>query len=244
MVFVDDNPVERKIVRENLPEITVPELPEDPAFYVTYLQQLNLFDTASVTDEDGDRTRQYQEESKRVSVKKSFVNEDEFLASLGMTAHCHAFEKMEIPRIAQLSQRSNQFNLRTQRYTEEDIQNICNNPDFYTLSFKLADSFGDYGLVSMVILQKKNADELFIDTWLMSCRVLKRGLEQLVLNEIMAIAKANRFIKLVGEYLPTPKNQMVKDHYLNLQFRAGAAEGQWELPVNEYTNRNHFIQKV
>jgi FkbH-like protein len=243
MVFVDDNPVERKIVRENLPEVTVPELPEDPAFYLTYLQQLNLFDTAAVTDEDGDRTRQYQEESKRVSVKKSFVNEDEFLASLAMTARCNAFEKMEIPRIAQLSQRSNQFNLRTQRYTEEDIQNICNHPDFYTLSFKLADSFGDYGLVSMVILQKKNADELFIDTWLMSCRVLKRGLEQLVLNEMMAIARTNHCTKLVGEYLPTAKNGMVKDHYKNLQFTPGAIEGQWELLVNEYTNRNHFIQK-
>ena len=244
MVFVDDNPAERKIVRDHLPEVTVPELPVDPAEYLPYLQQLNLFETASVTEEDGDRTRQYQEESKRISVKKSFVNEDEFLQSLEMTAHCNAFEKMEIPRIAQLSQRSNQFNLRTVRYTEEDIYRLAASPDFYTLSFKLGDSFGDYGLVSVIILEKQNEEDLFINTWLMSCRVLKRGLEQLVLNEIMEIAHQHGFKRIIGEYIPTAKNQMVKAHYQGLGFTALDKENQWYMEAPAYQPRKHFIKKV
>jgi FkbH-like protein len=244
MVFLDDNPVERKIVRDHLPEVAVPELPEDAADYLTFLQQLNLFETASVTEEDSDRTRQYQEESKRVSIKKSFVNEDEFLKSLEMTAKCNAFEKLEIPRIAQLSQRSNQFNLRTERYTEEDIYRIVNSAEYFSISFKLADAFGDYGLVSIVILEKKNDQDLFINTWLMSCRVLKRGLEQLVLNEIMEIAEAYNFGRVIGEYLPSQKNQMVKDHYKGLGFDQSDIASQWILNVGTYQKRNHFITKV
>lgn len=241
LVFIDDNPAERMIVRENLPEVTVPELPEDPAEYLPFLQRLNLFETVSVTEEDGDRTRQYQEESRRASVKKSFVNEDEFLKSLEMKAVYGPFEKMDIPRIAQLTQRSNQFNLRTVRYTEEDIQRIAGSGDHYTFSFKLADTFGDYGLVSTVIMEKISEKELLINTWLMSCRVLKRGLEQLVLNEITATALAQGFEHIIGEYIPTSKNMMVKDHYVNLGFLPTGEENRWILNVGEYQPRNHFI---
>lgn len=243
LVFIDDNPVERKIVRENLPDVTVPELPEDPAEYLLFLQRLNLFETVSVTEEDGDRTRQYQEEAKRASVKKSYVNEDEFLKSLEMKAICGPFEKMDIPRIAQLTQRSNQFNLRTVRYTEEDIQRIAGSGDHYTFSFKLADTFGDYGLVSTVIMEKTGEKELLINTWLMSCRVLKRGLEQLVLNEIAATALEKGFEKVIGEYIPTSKNMMVKDHYANLGFLPSGEDNRWILNVREYQPKNHFITK-
>lgn len=241
MVFIDDNPAERKIVRENIPEITVPDLPDDPAEYLPYLQSLNLFETASVTEEDGDRTRQYQEEAKRVTLKKTFVNEDEFLQSLQMKSAFGPFGKMEVPRIAQLTQRSNQFNLRTIRYTEEDITRITSDPDYYTFSFKLEDMFGDYGLVSIIILHKKNKEELFIDTWIMSCRVLKRGLEQLVLNELVSVAAKNGFKKVTGEYIPTPKNNMVKDHYKNLGFREEKNEFNWYMNVDDYIPVKHHI---
>lgn len=244
IVFVDDNPAERKMVRDNLPEVTVPELPEDPAEYLSFLQHLNLFETASYTDGDGDRTRQYQEESKRVGLKKSFVNEEEFLQSLEMISKCGPFEKMDIPRIAQLTQRSNQFNLRTIRYTDEDIIRITSSPNHYTLSFKLEDMFGDYGLVSAIIMEKMNEQEVKIDTWIMSCRVLKRGLEQLVLNEIVAIAKANNFNRIIGEYIPSSKNNMVSGHYTGLGFLLGDTSNTWVLDVDSYIEKEHFIKKL
>lgn len=244
IVFVDDNPAERKMVRDNLPEVTVPELPEDPAEYLSFLQHLNLFETASYTDGDGDRTRQYQEESKRAGLKKSFVNEEEFLQSLNMTSKCGPFEKLDIPRIAQLTQRSNQFNLRTIRYTDEDINRITSSENHFTLSFKLEDMFGDYGLVSAIIMEKKNEQDLMIDTWIMSCRVLKRGLEQLVLNEIVAIAKANNFKRMLGEYIPTSKNNMVAGHYTGLGFALTTVANTWTLDVDTYQEKEHFIKKL
>ncbi len=244
IVFVDDNPAERKMVRDNLPEVTVPELPEDPAEYLSFLQHLNLFETASYTDGDGDRTRQYQEESKRAGLKKSFVNEEEFLQSLNMTSKCGPFEKLDIPRIAQLTQRSNQFNLRTIRYTDEDINRITSSENHFTLSFKLEDMFGDYGLVSAIIMEKKNEQDLMIDTWIMSCRVLKRGLEQLVLNEIVAIAKANNFKRVIGEYIPTSKNNMVAGHYTGLGFALITVPNTWTIDVDTYQEKEHFIKKL
>lgn len=244
IVFVDDNPAERKMVRDNLPEVTVPELPEDPAEYLSFLQHLNLFETASYTDGDGDRTRQYQEESKRAGLKKSFVNEEEFLQSLNMTSKCGPFEKLDIPRIAQLTQRSNQFNLRTIRYTDEDINRITSSENHFTLSFKLEDMFGDYGLVSAIIMEKKNEQDLMIDTWIMSCRVLKRGLEQLVLNEIVAIAKANNFKRVIGEYIPTSKNNMVAGHYTGLGFALTTVPNTWTIDVDTYQEKEHFIKKL
>lgn len=244
IVFVDDNPAERKMVRDNLPEVTVPELPEDPAEYLSFLQHLNLFETASYTDGDGDRTRQYQEESKRAGLKKSFVNEEEFLQSLNMTSKCGPFEKLDIPRIAQLTQRSNQFNLRTIRYTDEDINRITSSENHFTLSFKLEDMFGDYGLVSAIIMEKKNEQDLMIDTWIMSCRVLKRGLEQLVLNEIVAIAKAYNFKRVIGEYIPTSKNNMVAGHYTGLGFALTTVPNTWTIDVDTYQEKEHFIKKL
>lgn len=245
LVFIDDNPAERKIVRDNLPEVTVPELPEDPAYYLDYLQQLNLFETASsVTDEDGDRTRQYQEEAKRVSIRQSFVNENEFLQSLDMSCAAGPFEKMDIPRLAQLTQRSNQFNLRTVRYTDEDITRICNDGNFLTRSFKLSDTFGDYGLVSLIILKKINETDLLVDTWIMSCRVLKRGLEQFVLNEIANAAKEKGCERIIGEYIPTAKNGMVKEHYPKLGFSVFEEGKTWLLELKDFKPLNNFIKRT
>ena len=203
-----------------------------------------MFETASYTDGDGDRTRQYQEESKRAGLKKSFVNEEEFLQSLNMTSKCGPFEKLDIPRIAQLTQRSNQFNLRTIRYTDEDINRITSSENHFTLSFKLEDMFGDYGLVSAIIMEKKNEQDLMIDTWIMSCRVLKRGLEQLVLNEIVAIAKANNFKRVIGEYIPTSKNNMVAGHYTGLGFALTTVPNTWTIDVDTYQEKEHFIKKL
>lgn len=239
MVFLDDNPFERNIVRENLPEVCVPELPEDPAGYLEYLYGLNLFETASFSENDAERTKQYQVEAQRAVDLDSFTNVEDFLKSMNMTSDVKAFDSFSKPRVSQLTQRSNQFNLRTVRYTEQDVDHLINSHDHYTLSFTLKDKYGDNGLICVIVLEKKSQETLFIDTWLMSCRVLKRGMEDFTLNTIVETAKKNGYQYVVGEYLPTAKNQMVKDHYERLGF--SAKEDQWILNVNEYKTKEVFI---
>ena len=241
MVFLDDNPFERNMVRENIPGITVPELPEDPALYLDYLYSLNLFETVSYSGEDAKRTQQYQKEAERVIFQESFTNESDFLKSLNMTSETKPFDNFTIPRIAQLSQRSNQFNLRTVRYAEEDVKRIAQSDKYLTLSFTLEDKFGDNGLICAIIMEKQDNKTLFIDTWFMSCRVLKRGMESYTLNSIVELAKANGYDQLTGEYIPTAKNELVKDHYKNLGFQP--VNDLWRLDVNSYKQKENFITK-
>ena len=243
MVFLDDNPFERNIVRENIKDIIIPDLPEDPAYYLEYLYSLNLFEAASYSDTDKDRTKQYQVQAKRVVFSKSFLNEEDFLRSLNMISKVEDFNKFNIPRVAQLSQRSNQFNLRTVRYTEADIASMSENPDYFCLAFSLEDKFGDNGLIAVVIMKKLERDILFIDTWFMSCRVLKRGMENFILNTIVSEAKKRGFIKIIGEYLPTRKNGMVKEHYSNLGFDKieNSDTEKYELNLNTYESKVCYI---
>lgn len=241
MVFLDDNPFERNMVRENITEITVPELPSDPADYLEYLYGLNLFETASLSNEDAERTKLYQTEAKRTAEQHSFVNEDDFLKSLNMLSVVEPFTNFNIPRVAQLTQRSNQFNLRTIRYTEDELKKLAESAGVFSFTFGLEDKFGDNGLIAAVILKKENEDILFVDTWLMSCRVLKRGMENFVLNELIDAAAKNCFKYLKGEYLPTAKNGIVKGHYANLGFTG--RNGYWTMPVDDYQTKNAFISR-
>lgn len=241
MVFIDDNPFERNMVRSAIPEIEVPELPEDPVNYLNYLLSLNLFEINSYTDEDVKRTKLYQQEAQRSQLQKVYRNEDEFLEKLDMVSEVMSLNEFNIPRSAQLSQRSNQFNLRTVRYTEEDMKQISTAPEYSSLILNLNDSYGEYGIISVIIL-KQQTTELFIENWLMSCRVLKRGVEKFVLNEIVSIAKERGCEKVVGEYIPTAKNMIVKGHYKDLGFD-DAAEGKWELDVAGYEPRKVFISR-
>lgn len=245
MVFLDDNPFERNMVRENISAITVPELPEDPAEYLEYLYSLNLFETASFSNLDKDRTKQYQVEAQRVSLSKTFTNEADFLKSLNMVSVVSGFTKFNIPRVAQLSQRSNQFNLRTVRYTDADIEGLANDSNVINLSFTLEDKFGDNGLIAVVIMKPQDKETLFVDTWFMSCRVLKRGMENFTLNTMVEKAKAAGYKRIIGEYLPTPKNKMVEQHYLELGFTKieGENTAQYELNVDNYCERESYIIK-
>lgn len=244
MVFLDDNPFERNMVRENIPGITVPELPQDPSDYLEYLYSLNLFETASYSNADKDRTKQYQVEAKRVSLSKTFTNEADFLKSLNMVSTVSGFTKFNTPRVAQLSQRSNQFNLRTIRYTEADIAAMADDSNVIDLSFTLEDKFGDNGLVAVVIMKKKDTETLFIDTWFMSCRVLKRGMENFTLNTIVERARAAGYKKIIGEYLPTLKNKMVESHYPELGFAKieDATTAQYALDVENYKPLKCYIE--
>ncbi|MFN3968669.1 HAD-IIIC family phosphatase [Flavobacterium sp.] len=241
MVFLDDNPFERNIVREYLPEVTVPEMPEDPAEYLEYLYTLNLFETVSFSEEDSERTKMYQIEAQRAKVQKKFTNEEDFLQSLNMVSLVEPFNKFNQPRVAQLSQRSNQFNLRTVRYTDADIEKIGASVNHFTFTFTLEDKFGDNGLICVIILKKENEQTAFIDTWFMSCRVLKRSMENFVLNTIVDFCNQKGFETLKGEYLPTAKNDMVVNHYANLGFEQ--ANEFWTLKVTDYIPKKTYISK-
>lgn len=242
MVFLDDNPFERNEVRSLIPEISVPELPEDPALYLSYLQELNLFETISFSDADQARTQQYQEEMLRSQTATQFPSYEDYLQSLDMVAHAAPFDVLHTPRIAQLTQRSNQFNLRTRRYTEADVKRLAGDPRFLTLWFELADKFGDYGLVSIVVLERTEQNALFIDTWLMSCRVLKRGMERFVINKMVSVAAENGYPALIGEYLPTQKNAMVKDIYEAMGF-SPLGNGRYQLDVPKYRPETIYIRE-
>lgn len=242
MVFLDDNPVERAIVRENIPAICVPDLPEDPGDYLEYLYSLNLFETASYSSGDKDRTKQYQTEAKRVQSAQKFTNEADFLKSLEMVSMVEGFTSFNTPRVAQLSQRSNQFNLRTVRYTDGEIAALGASDKHACFSFTLEDKFGDNGLICVVIMEKKDAETLFVDTWFMSCRVLKRGMENFTLNTIVDYAREHGFKRIIGEYILTLKNGMVKEHYPNLGFEP-IAENRWVLDVESYRDRECYIER-
>lgn len=244
MVFLDDNPAERAIVKENIPQIIVPDLPLDPALYVSYLSTLNLFETASYSEIDSHRTKSYQDQVKRNSGMEYFADEKEFLETLQMKSKVESFNNFNIPRVAQLTQRSNQFNLRTIRYTDFEIEKIANNDEYFTFTFTLDDKFGENGLISVIILKKESTTTAFIDTWIMSCRVLKRGVENFVLNHMVNFARQNGIALLAGQYIPTAKNMMVQNHFKNLGFNETHINGFWELKVDQYKLQETKIKEV
>lgn len=232
MVFLDDNPFEREMVAQAIPDITVPALPSDPVLYLDFLQKLNLFEVASVSGADDDRTLQYQQEAARRQVRALYQSEQAYLSSINMRANFRPFAPLDLPRVAQLSQRSNQFNLRTSRYTTADIERIAQSDGHFTLSFELSDDYGRYGLVVALILERNADDTLFIEAWMMSCRVLNRGLEHFVLNQLVDLAKRHGYRTIKGEYLPTRKNALVKDLYERLGFVG--RDRYWYLSVQDY----------
>jgi len=242
IVFFDDNPFERNLVKSMIPDITVPDLPEDPSQYLEYVKLLNLFETAAYSETDKNRTKQYQEEIGRVNLQKQFSSYSEYLESLEMVAEAKPFDKFHFSRIAQLTQRSNQFNLRTVRYTEQEIEQLAKEKEHLTLYFTLKDKFGDYGLISVVVLDKQPENTLFISEWLMSCRVLKRGMEEFILDEIIRTAEENGFKKVIGEYIRTPKNNMVSELYKKMGFHE-VEKDRYEVNVTEYEKHKTYIQK-
>ena len=239
IVFIDDNPFERNLVKGELPKVIVPDLPEDPSFYLSYLRGLNLFETAIVSKEDTNRTKKYQEEAKRIAEKVNYKSIDQYLENLEMEAIISPFNTFSISRVAQLTQRSNQFNLRTIRYTTEEIKNLISSSIHLTFQLRLQDKFGDYGIVSLVIGEIQENNVLFLDSWIMSCRVLKRGVEKFVLDQIVERAITFGIKSIVGEYIPTAKNKLVENHYQHLGFIE--KENLWELDVATYQPTSKYI---
>jgi FkbH-like protein len=218
-VFVDDNPAEIEIVRQFAPEVMTILLGDDPAEYAGQLQDCRLFEPRSITDEDLKRTGHYRAENQRQTLLATAADMDAYLESLAMEAVIHEFTPVDVPRLAQLINKSNQFNLTTRRRTEAEVHELIGEPDYVCFSVRLRDRFGDHGLISIVI-GRASGVALRIDTWLMSCRVLKRQVEELVLNELSRLAKLKGCSRLEGIYLPTAKNEMVREHYPRMGFRS------------------------
>jgi FkbH-like protein len=234
-VFLDDNPAERALVRRTLPDVAVPELPDDPALYARTLAAAGYFELIVFSAEDATRAEMYQMNAQRAALRQGVTDMDAYLKSLDMEIGFSPFDATGRARIAQLISKSNQFNLTTRRYSEAEVGAMGEDPKVFTLQVRLADTFGDNGMISVVICRESSERQWEIDTWLMSCRVLGRGVERMVLREILERARAAGVDRLVGRYIPTPKNAMVAEHYDGLGFtRAGGEDGgetSWTLPV-------------
>ena len=244
-VFVDDNPAERAIVRQQVPGTAVPEAAE-VEHYIQIIDRSGFFEVTNFSKDDLNRNEMYKENIARAQMQQSFANYEDYLLSLDMKATIKPFESLYMSRIAQLTNKSNQFNLTTRRYTQEEIERTTADPNYITLYGKLEDRFGDNGVVSVVIGQI-NGDRLDIILWLMSCRVLKRDMEFAMMDTLAEKARRMGIKKLVGYYYPTVKNSMVKNFY-DLQGFTKTIEAQdgsttWELDLSqEYTNKNNVIQ--
>lgn len=242
LVFFDDNPAEREIVKKFVPEVLVVDVPEDPADYVQALSLCMPFEWGQLTGEDFKRTQSYLQNSKRQELESSFVNYDEYLQALDMIGSVDEIDEYSKERFAQLINKSNQFNLRTIRYTEASIEQMMQDENTKLLAVSLKDKFSDYGIISCIIL-KKEGEECFADTWVMSCRVLKRGVEEFAFSHVCDAARSMGCSKLVGEYIPTAKNRMVKDFYPGLGFEE-IAENKYGYDLTKEYNKKIWIKEI
>jgi FkbH-like protein len=237
LVFADDNPFERNLVRQELPEVAVPELPEDPAGFVGCIAAAGYFEGLSVTNEDQERVSQYRANAEREQLRAATTDMGAYLQSLRMELHCSPFDQIGLQRIVQLINKTNQFNLMTRRYTDAEVQAVMADPAALHLQFRLQDRFGDNGVIAIVIGRLDGERQLVIDTWLMSCRVLGRQVEAATLNVVARRAGAMGATALRGAYRPTAKNAMVRDHYPKLGFdelEQQDGETRWVLPLERF----------
>jgi FkbH-like protein len=244
LVFVDDNPAERDEVARALPEVTVIDLPEDPAAFARAVDARRLFEIASLTSEDLRRTETYRVRQQSREVQAEATDPRAYLASLQMLASIQPFDAISLERITQLVNKTNQFNLTTPRMIPAEIARLAGDPACFTRTVRLRDRFGDHGLISVLFGHVDGVD-LVIDAWLMSCRVLGRGVEHLLFNHVLDAARQRGLKAIVGWYKPTERNALVKDLYASLGFRPdGSRDGAvlWRLDVEAATPFETFIE--
>lgn len=245
-VFADDNPAEREIVREQLKGISVPELTR-VSDYIRIIDRSEFFEVTNFSEDDLKRGEMYKANAQREMEKTRFESYEDYLRSLNMTAEINDFKPIYIQRITQLANKSNQFNLTTKRYTQGEIESIFDSSDYIRLYGKLYDKFGDNGIVSVVI-GKKKSDELHIELWIMSCRVLKRGLEYAMLDKLVDNSVRAGVKKIYGYYYPTAKNKMVSELYDSFGFSKLSVDENgncvWMLETDNYVNKNKVIKII
>ncbi|MBD5101276.1 MAG: HAD-IIIC family phosphatase [Subdoligranulum sp.] len=244
LVFLDDNPVERDLMRQTLPGVAAPELTA-PEEYVRILDRGGWFEPTAISDDDRRRSEMYRQNAQRAAEVQSFENYDDYLRSLAMRGEFGAFDAAHLERITQLINKTNQFNMTTRRYTAAEIEALCADPAYLTLYGRLADKFGDNGIVTAMIGHQQG-ETLEIDLWIMSCRVFKRNLEQTLFDQIVAACKARGVKTIVGRFLPTAKNLPAKDFYASIGFaRVSESETEtvyrFELPA-QYEPLNHVME--
>ena len=247
LVFADDNPAERAVVRRELPMVEVPELPEDPTEYSACIAAAGYFEALRVTQDDMQRSGQYQGNIARESLMASATDMEGYLRSLAMEAVWSRFDRVGQARIVQLINKTNQFNLTTRRVTDEQISALIDDPHALSLQIRLVDQFGDNGIIAIIFgLLDAGTRDMRLDIWLMSCRVLGRGMEAETLNLAAAEARRLGAARLIGEYRPTAKNGMVRDHYRRLGFSLiaddDAGNTTWALDLAEFGDRPTFIR--
>jgi FkbH-like protein len=245
MVLVDDNPAEREQVRRGVPEIEVPEMPSDPAFYVETLHRELYFEALTLTAEDARRAESYRANVDRDLLQQSSASLDEFLAGLQMRIELRSFDQPNLPRIAQLINKTNQFNLTTRRMTAEQVQTFAADHENYTQFLHLRDRFGESGLVG-VLMASPQGDALSIGLWLISCRVLGRQVEDAMLAAVWNFARASGYKALLGHYAPTAKNRQVADLYDRMGFtftgEGADEERSYRAELNGERQPPHFFE--
>lgn len=244
LVFLDDNPAERQLIRDSLPEVAMPEIdPTDICAAIRTIEDAGWFEPIIISADDLRRSEAYRENRERQALKENAISYEDYLASLDMKAEIAPFREIYYDRIAQLTNKTNQFNLTTKRMTLAEIRQIAESRDHIALYGRLTDKFGDNGLVSVVIGEKRG-NELHMILWLMSCRVLGRGMEQAMLDAVMKKAAEAGLEIVVGYYYPTVKNKMVANLYKDFGFRLREENDSdmiWEMQVEGYEEKNQFI---
>ncbi len=243
-VFVDDNPAERDLIRQQVRNAAVPEVGDKPEGFIRAIDKMGYFEMTVVSADDAGREKMYKENAERAKAELAFSDYRAYLLSLNMKAEIEAFIPAYHGRIAQLSNKSNQFNLTTRRYTQAEIEQIAADESYITLYGKLADKFGDNGVVSVVIGHQTDGI-LDIELWIMSCRVLKRDMEYAMMDRLVQEGYQRNVQNLIGHYYPTAKNGMVKEFYGSMGFTKTqedeAGNSRWEMAVESYKAKNHVI---
>jgi FkbH-like protein len=241
IVYFDDDPINRELMSKALPQVMTVSLPEDPSLYASTLMNMNDFNTLTMTDEDRKRGEMYKQEQKRIELKKSASNLEEFLMQLGIKVIIKRANDFTIPRIAQLILKTNQFNLTTYRYQEEDVRSFAQNQDILIGCIQTKDKFGDNGITGVYIVKKNTADkEWTIDTFLLSCRVLGRGIEDAMMGYILNQAREEGVANVRAQYIPTKKNKPCEQLLPNFGFKK---EGEyWVYSYHDPIKKTNHIE--
>ena len=219
IVYFDDDPVNRELMLKVFPEILTVDLPNDPSLYAPILMSLNDFDVLKLTEEDTKRGQMYAQQRKRIELEKTSANLDDYLSQLGIRVIVKKADEFTIPRIAQLILKTNQFNLTTRRYQEEDIMKFSKEENMLVACAQVEDKFGDNGITGAYIIKKDSPLEWTIDTFLLSCRVMGRGVEEAIMGFILNAAKKEGVVTVNGQYIPTKKNKACEQFLGNLGFK-------------------------